>query len=297
MQDGNDGDYRVAVHPVRAVKAKGGLKMKTAYLAIVCALAAAFASAGAQEPSIVYRGKLVGAVDGEEVDFGASTFGKRLRFALYDRAEGGETLWTSNMTASVSRDGTFAVELAGEELAAAVKTHPDGLWVGLRIGDAHQELFPRRAVLPVPLAGRAVCAERPASGAVIGRIETPEMKADSRFSAITLRTKELSAQTPTEPVTVDLIGVADGARTKILRGGGVTVYSESPLRELATVKAPRKNQVLAVADGDGVALLHSVSGGDMRVAGCCQFCRAGDRIICPTDTQDWIRVSFRDFAE
>lgn len=271
--------------------------MKTAYLAIMCALAAAFASAGAPEPSIVYRGKLIGALDGEDVDFGDSAFGKKLCFALYDRAEGGEPLWTSNVTASVSRDGTFAVELAGEGLASAVKTHPDGLWVGMRIGSAHQELFPRRAVLPVPLAGRAVCAERPASGAVIGRLETPEAKADSRFSVISLRTKELSAQTPTEPVTVDLIGVADGARTKIRRGGGVTVYSESPLRELATVTAPRKNQVLATADGDGVALLHSVYGGDMRIAGCCQFCRAGDRIVCPTDTKDVVRVSFRDFAE
>ena len=271
--------------------------MKTAYLSFVCVLAAAFASAGSEAPSIVYRGKLVSAVSGGDVDFGSSTFSKPLRFALYDRAEEGEALWTSNVTASVSRDGTFAVELAGDGLAEAVKTHPDGLWVGLRIGEAHQEIFPRRAVLPVPLAGCAARAERPASGAVIGWLETPEVKADGQFAAVTLRTKALTSLTPTDAVTVDAIGVADGARTTILRGGGVTVFSESPLRTLATVPAPRKNQVLARADSDGVALLHSVNGGDMRVAGCCQFCRAGDSIVCPTDTKDTVRVSFRDFAE
>lgn len=271
--------------------------MKTAYLAIVCALAAAFASVGAEEPSIVYRGKLVSAVNGEDVDFGSSTFAKRLQFTLYDRAEEGTALWTSNMTVTVGRDGAFAVELAGDGLVETVKEHPDGLWVGLRVGDAHQELFPRRAVLPVPLAGRATRAERPASGAVIGLLETPEVKANDRFSAGILRAKALMSQMPTNAVTVDAIRIADGARTKLRRGGGVSVYAESPLRVLATVAAPRKNQILAKADSDGVALLHSVNGGDMRVAGCCQFCRAGDSIVCPTDTEDTVRVSFRDFAE
>lgn len=271
--------------------------MKTAYLAFVCVLATAFAPVGAEEPSIVYRGKLVSAVNGEDVDFGAATFQKRLMFSLYDRAEGGEALWTSNVTASVSRDGTFAVELTDDALAGVVKAHPDGLWVGLRVGEAHQELFPRRAVLSVPLVGSAVRAERPAAGAVVGRLETAEVKATGRFSAGSLRTKTLASRTSANAVTVDAIGVAEGARTKILRGGGVSVFSESPLRELATVTAPRKNQVLATADSDGVALLHSVNGGDMRVAGCCQFCRAGDRIVCPTDTRDTVRVSFRDFAE
>lgn len=271
--------------------------MKTTYLTIACVLAAALASVAATEPTIAYRGKLVSAVSGGDVNFGESTFQKTLHFVVYDQAENGTALWSTNLTASVSRDGTFAVELAGQGLADAVKAHPAGLWVGLRIGDASQELFPRRAVLPTPLASRAARAERPSADGVVGLLETPTATAVGRLDAGSLRTKTLMSAAPSNTVSVDVIGIADGARTKIRRGGGVTVYSKSPLRALATVKAPRKNQVLAIADGDGVAFLHSVNGGDLRVAGYCQFCQDGDRIVCPTDTQDTITVSFRDFAE
>ena len=137
--------------------------MKNMSFAIL--LAAAIALTG--ESSVVYRGRLVNAENPQAVcpfEPGAT---KAMTFTVYDGAA--NRVCDIMQDVPIEANGLFTVILDDPQLQAAV-ANGTATEIGLRIGNAKAEVYPRRKLLPTPRAETAARAAGLAKNATVGTL-------------------------------------------------------------------------------------------------------------------------------
>ena len=199
----------------------------------------------------------------------------------------------------MNADGSF-VHAFGDEALAALLATGTVTHVGLALGssaDTAVELKPRRELRPVAAVNRAITAEGAAPDIRIGSLATENaiVAADATVSSLEV------AGTVTAPgagkVEVSPLVVGPEERTRLLRGGGVSVFSTAAPAELATVTPALRGQVLAKAPSDGIALISSSASGEraLRCPAVVQYCRAGEGVRAPTSDDGGLKVTFFPF--
>ncbi len=249
--------------------------------------------------TIVYRGQL------NLLSGGAATndtaYAKKMHFRVYDGPEATTPLWqTNNIQVTVNADGSFVQAFGDEALAALIATGKV-THVGLAIGpspDTAVELKPRRELRSVAAVNRALTAEGAALDVRVGNLLTENalVAADATVSRLEV------AGRVTAPgagmVEVSPLVVGPDERTRLMRGGGVTVFSRENPTTLVTNTPAVRGQVLAEAPSDGIALISSADYGrrDLRCPAVVQYCRKGESVRAPTSDSGGLKVFFFPFV-
>lgn len=248
--------------------------------------------------TIVYRGQL------ELLSGGAATndaaYAKTMHFRVYDGSEATVPLWkVDNVQVTVNADGSFVQAFGDEALAALIATGKV-THVGLAIGpsaDTAVELKPRRELRPVAAVNRALTAEGAAPDIRVGNLLTENALVAAAATVSRLEVAGRVTAPGAGKVEVSPLVVGPDERTRLMRGGGVTVFSRETPTTLVTNTPAVRGQVLATAPSDGVALISSSDYGrrDLRCPAVVQYCRKGESVRAPTSDAGGLKVTFFPF--
>jgi len=262
-------------------------------------LLATLAVAAAEQPAIVYRGRLVKALDPAADAFDSATT-RRITCRVYNGEIDATPVFESvqdNVT--IAKDGSFELLLQGDALTAAIVAGT-ARYVGVAVGTA-PEIMPRRRLLPLPRVTHASTAEALGNSGRIAELSVTNVLATTELSVGTLSVGgTLSSASQTGTVNLSCVTPESGKTVNFGRAGNTQVFSSEAgrgWREVASVGSCRKAQRLWTATDDGVVLLHQKtppSSGD-RVLAIPVFCEKGDDIISPCTLKGNLTVSFRPF--
>ncbi len=250
---------------------------------------------------IVYRGQLNLLSGGPAASEDGTAYVKRMFFRVYDGEESVRPLWASEpVDVTVNADGSFVQAFGDETLASMIATGRVS-HVGVSLGDNADtaiELKPRRALRSVAAVNRALVAEGASPDIRIGNLLSDNALA---VNSATVSHLEVSGtvNAPAEKMEVAPLTVGAGERTRILRGGGVSVFAdENPTVLKENSGAVAKGALLVSnVSSDGIALISSCAAGErtLRCPAVVQFCRKGENIYAPTSDDGGLKVTFFPF--
>ncbi|MBE6382101.1 MAG: hypothetical protein E7049_03690 [Lentisphaerae bacterium] len=249
----------------------------------------------------VYRGQLNTLSGRPAASDNGETYTKTIHFRVYDSDSSTRPLWQSGAkTVTVNADGSFVYAFGDDALTGLLATGRVS-HVGVALGsnaDTAVELKPRSAISSVAAVNRALAAEGAAVDVRIGNLVTDNalVAADASFSHLEIAG---TVNVPAQSVTVSPLTLGTGDHTRLLRGGGVSVFAEeSPTVLKADTGAVMKGQYLNVtAPYNGIVLFATKKSGDrdLRCPSVVQFCRAGEKLYAPTSDLDGLQVLFFPF--
>lgn len=243
----------------------------------------------------VYRGTLT---DGSGENPFSAPVERSMVFSVYDTNSSTTPLWQQTVEAvTIDKDGTFDAVFGNEELDEFFLTG-QAKFVGLKVGSADAEIRPRREFSTVARVSRATLAESLAEGGRAGSLFAKALEAE-KVNASVLEVSGGVTASKEAKVTVSPFVLQENHKTRLERGKGVKVFAKDFEELKVTFGRQHRGDILCYAPASGFAMIHQLDDRDSRnlvVPAVIQYCRKGDAIRLPTETEVPINVMFRKFV-